>query len=94
MARGSKSTQRRTTSAQVHDTNPDPDLPLGLVTNNPVLERIGIGPEDARVTIEVNQYKYTDVPLAAMHMEDLTRDDLADAIRAWRTKKQVPPEPE
>lgn len=30
------------------------------MNQTPVLERIGIGPEDARVTIEVNQYKYTD----------------------------------
>ena len=85
MVRGSKSTQRQSASIPRQEPNQVQDTPV-QVPAVPVLERIGIGPNDARVAIEMNQYKYTDVPLAATQMEDLTRDDIAEAIRQYRER--------
>lgn len=36
----------------------------------------------------MNQYKYSD-PFKTTHLENLTRDDIAEAIRQYREKVQV-----
>lgn len=88
----SKSTQIQSTSTPREELNPIAKKNLAPIA--PVLRRIGFGPRNARVTIEVNQFKYTDVLLTSMHMANLTKEDLAEAIRAYWTRNQPPPEPE
>ncbi|KAL8088551.1 hypothetical protein AgCh_038365 [Apium graveolens] len=54
--------------------------------HTPVLERI-INPRDARSLIKLNQYKYTNVPVAKEHMANLTSNELAEAIRLYRQEQ-------
>ncbi|KAL8104505.1 hypothetical protein AgCh_028650 [Apium graveolens] len=42
---------------------------------------------DARSLIELNQYKYTNVPVAEEHMANLTSDELAEVIRLYRQEQ-------
>ncbi|KAL8114413.1 hypothetical protein AgCh_021315 [Apium graveolens] len=42
---------------------------------------------DARTLIELNQYKYTNVPVAEEHMANLTSEELAEAIRLYRQEQ-------
>lgn len=42
----------------------------------------------------MNQYKYTDVSLVAMHMENLTGEDIVEANREYRARTQALPKPE
>lgn len=81
MPKGSKSTQRQSASVPREKPNSVHGKTLIPTPTVPVLERIGIETSDAQVTIEMNLYKYTNVPLAAMDMENLTREDLDKAIR-------------
>ncbi|KAL8125255.1 hypothetical protein AgCh_012802 [Apium graveolens] len=54
--------------------------------HTPVVERI-VNTRDARTLIELNQYKYTNVPVAKEHMASLTSDELAEAIRLYRQEQ-------
>ncbi|KAL8088409.1 hypothetical protein AgCh_038258 [Apium graveolens] len=42
---------------------------------------------DARNVIELNQYKYTNVPVVEEHMANLTSHELAEAIRLYRDEQ-------
>ncbi|KAL8155418.1 hypothetical protein AgCh_000706 [Apium graveolens] len=64
----------------------DPPLVQPLTQDTPVLERI-VTPRDARNLIELNQYKYTNVPVAEEHMANLTSNKLAEAIRLYREEQ-------
>ncbi|KAL8104894.1 hypothetical protein AgCh_028894 [Apium graveolens] len=57
-----------------------------LTQHTPVLERI-VTPRDAGNIIELNQYKYTNVPVAEKHMANLTSHELAEAIRLYRDEQ-------
>ncbi|KAL8127351.1 hypothetical protein AgCh_014318 [Apium graveolens] len=46
-----------------------------------------VNTRDARSLIELNQYKYTNVPVAEEHMANLTSDELAEAIRLYRQEQ-------
>ncbi|KAL8098868.1 hypothetical protein AgCh_031549 [Apium graveolens] len=54
--------------------------------HTPVVERI-VNTRDARTLMELNQYKYTNVPMAEEHMANLTSDELAEAIRLYRQEQ-------
>ncbi|KAK1383956.1 hypothetical protein POM88_021691 [Heracleum sosnowskyi] len=92
MARGSKSTNRHTPS----NPAPDTSIPVPGQAGNqipPVLTLASqvIRPGDARVNIEVNKYKYTDLALEPGQMENLTGEQVAEAIRLYnqtRNKEQ------
>ncbi|KAL8133528.1 hypothetical protein AgCh_008843 [Apium graveolens] len=61
-------------------------VPGATITTHPVVERI-LNTRDARSLIELNQYKYTNVPVAEEHMANLTSDELAEAIRLYRQEQ-------
>ncbi|KAL8120268.1 hypothetical protein AgCh_017430 [Apium graveolens] len=54
--------------------------------HTPVVERI-VNTRDVRTLIELNQYKYTNVPVAEEHMANLTSDELAEAIRLYKQEQ-------
>ena len=69
---------------QTDQDNPNQDHASGpLFTHVNPEENQTINPNDARVTIEMNQYKYTDVPITTLHLSQLTKEDLAEAIRQY-----------
>ncbi|KAL8157795.1 hypothetical protein AgCh_002487 [Apium graveolens] len=52
----------------------------------PVMERT-VNTRDVRTLIELNQYKYINVPVAEEQMANLTSNELAEAIRLYRQEK-------
>ncbi|KAL8088684.1 hypothetical protein AgCh_038454 [Apium graveolens] len=93
MARTGKYTSERpSASTQVqepdHSQAQDPradqeTLQEQPLQHTPVMERI-VNTRDARTLIELNQYKYTNVPVADEHMANLTSNELEKAIRLYR----------
>ncbi|KAL8146639.1 hypothetical protein AgCh_004391 [Apium graveolens] len=97
MARAGKSTAcRPSASTQVQDQDHSQAHEPGgdretlqeqpLTQHTPVLERL-VTPRDARNVMELNQYKYTNVPIAEEHMANLTSNELAEAIRLYRDEQ-------
>lgn len=84
MGRGGKTLiHRPSASTQRRDPSPDPEPVQEPPTAEPVLNRV-ITPEDAHTIIEMNQYKYTNVPIAVEHMAYLTSNELEKAIKIYR----------
>ena len=95
MARSGKNTSGRpSASAQVQEPDHSQALDPGAERetfqeqplHTPVMERI-VNTRDARTLIELNQHKYTNVPVAEEHMANLTSDELAEAIRLYRQEQ-------
>ncbi|KAL8103715.1 hypothetical protein AgCh_028062 [Apium graveolens] len=96
MARpGNNTSGRPSASTQVQEPNHSQALDLGAdreafqeqpLQHTPVVERI-VNTRDARSLIKLNQYKYTNVPVAEEHMANLTSDELAEAIRLYRQEQ-------
>ena len=87
MVRGGKTPSTRpsaSTQRQDHDQEMDPVQDLLLA--EPVMTRV-VNPTDARTVIELNQQKYNNVPIAAEHLENLTSNELAEAIREYRERQ-------
>ena len=90
MTRGGKTQTQLTRSQQFNlgdQDNPHQDLisePL-LTGINPVETRIN--PSDGRVTIEMNQFKYIDVPVTADHAANLTNIELAEVIQLYQEQR-------
>ena len=69
------------------------DNPRADQASEQLITRVGeenqtVEPNDARVTIEMNQYKYTDVPVTTLHMSQLTSVELAEAIRQYHDRRE------
>nr|XP_017221119.1 PREDICTED: uncharacterized protein LOC108197890 [Daucus carota subsp. sativus] len=74
---------------QTDQDNPNQDHASGpLFTHVNPDENQAINPNDARVTIEANQYKYTDVPVTTLHLSQLTNVELAEAIRQYHDRRE------
>ncbi|XP_063949247.1 uncharacterized protein LOC135152650 [Daucus carota subsp. sativus] len=74
---------------QTDQDNPNQDHASGpLFTHVNPEENQTINPNDARVTIEANQYKYTDVPVTTLHLSQLTNVELAEAIRQYHDRRE------
>ena len=59
-----------------------------LITRVIAEENQTIDSNDARVTIEMNQYKYTDVPVTTLQMAQLTSRELVEAIRQYHERRK------
>ncbi|KAL8156285.1 hypothetical protein AgCh_001402 [Apium graveolens] len=96
MARpGNHTSGRPSASTHVQEQNHSEALDPGAdreafqeqpLQHTPVVERI-VNTRDSRSLIELNQYKYTNVPVAEEHMTNLTSDELAEAIRLYRQEQ-------
>ncbi|KAL8148064.1 hypothetical protein AgCh_005414 [Apium graveolens] len=92
---GKHTSGRLSASTQVQESDHSQALDPGAdkevfqeqpLQHTPVVERI-VNTRDARSLIELNQYKYTNVPVAEEHMANLTSDELAEAIRLYRQEQ-------
>ncbi|KAL8092238.1 hypothetical protein AgCh_034505 [Apium graveolens] len=87
MERAGKSTVGRpSASTHIQDQDPsqvqEPGGDRETFQEQPLTQHTPI--RDARNVIELNQYKYTNVPVAEEHMANLTSHELAEAIRLYR----------
>ncbi|KAL8090586.1 hypothetical protein AgCh_039872 [Apium graveolens] len=90
MARPGKNTAGRpSASTHIQEQDPSQDQePRGdreTLQEQPLTQHTPV--RDARNVIELNQYKYTNVPVAEEHMANLTRHELAEAIRLYRDEQ-------
>ncbi|KAL8133706.1 hypothetical protein AgCh_008952 [Apium graveolens] len=90
MARAGKSTAGRpSASTHIQDQDPsqvqEPGGDREIFQEQPLTQHTPI--RDARNVIELNQYKYTNVPVAEEHMANLTSHELAEAIRLYRDEQ-------
>ncbi|KAL8108591.1 hypothetical protein AgCh_024896 [Apium graveolens] len=90
MARAGKSTAGRpSASTHIQDQDPsqvqEPGGDRETFQEQPLTQHTPI--RDARNVIELNQYKYTNVPVAEEHMANLTSHELAEAIGLYRDEQ-------
>ena len=68
----------------------DPDNPHANLVTDPLITGVvaednqTVNPDDARVTIEMNQHKYFDISIAPNQTLHLTSKELADAIQMYQ----------
>ncbi|KAL8118399.1 hypothetical protein AgCh_016068 [Apium graveolens] len=90
LARAGKSTaDRPSASTHIQDQDPsqvqEPGGDRETFQEKPLTQHTPV--RDAKNVIELNQYKYTNVPVVEEHMANLTSHELAEAIRLYRDEK-------